>query len=155
MDIPNIAVLPALPLPQRGELPDLPGVYFALGANDEVLYIGKAVSLCNRWKSTGHHRYKQLMAMPGVRLAWLAISTPDLLDAVEEACIKHFRPVLNGTRGIDRVRPREVVLTLPRPIWNALEEEVNAMGLQGVHGVRNKILLRWIASHLRSKGWLK
>lgn len=97
MNFPDLTTLPSTEFTNRSALPDLPGIYFAM-KGDEVLYIGKAVSLINRWKSETHHRYSQLAEIEGVRLAWLITDDPDLLEGIEQACIEHFRPVLNNSK---------------------------------------------------------
>lgn len=49
-------------------------------------------------------------------------------------------------------REREITVVLPPAIWSALQAEVEAEGLQGAHGAKNTILLRWLSAHLRSTG---
>jgi len=49
-------------------------------------------------------------------------------------------------------REREVTIVLPPAIWAALQSEVAAEGLQGAHGAKNGIILRWLSSHLRNTG---
>lgn len=96
MDISAVdpSMLPSLSLDQRNALPDCPAIYFVLSPDDVVLYIGKTVKLMMRWKA--HHRYRQCAAIPGVRIAWLSLTdTPDLLNAIEQACIEYFEPTFN------------------------------------------------------------
>ncbi len=88
-----LPALPSLPLDERGDLPDTAAIYFVL-AGDAVLYIGQSVSLRQRWLA--HHRLAQLNEYGGCRIAWMTVDDAGLLDALEQACIAHFEPVLNG-----------------------------------------------------------
>lgn len=151
VELPVLSRLPALPLEERKDLPMCGAVYFALGERGEVLYIGKAVNLRSRWQAKTHHRYEQLSTMPGVRLAWLVVSEPALLDEIERACIEHFQPALNGTRGI---QTRTVRVTLYQHNYDALQAELDRQGLRGVPGAVNVILNEWIARGLREGGYL-
>lgn len=95
MTIPNVEALPAIDLVKKEELPEVSCIYFAIDSEGVIQYIGRTINLNTRWKS--HHRYQQLSALSGVRIAYLE-TAEDLLDEVEEALIEHFDPVLNGTR---------------------------------------------------------
>lgn len=123
----DLATLPTLPLAQRAALPDAPGIYFALAADGTVLYIGKARRLVARWNSTQHHRYAQLAAMPGVRLAWLVVSDVALLRSIEQACIEYFNPPLNSTPKEGNRRGRiSFQLVIPAEVLVAVRELANA-----------------------------
>lgn len=93
--IPQIERLPFTGFLQKKTLPTESGIYFALSESGEVLYIGRAGDIAQRW--TAHHRAKQLEEMNCARLAWLTVSNPELLPEIEAALITHFQPVLNGT----------------------------------------------------------
>lgn len=67
--------LPSLPLEMRSQLPTTPRIYFCLSESGEVLYIGKAEKLRQRWRQ--HHRCKQLQAMDGDKIAYLSVDGPD------------------------------------------------------------------------------
>ena len=41
--------LPFVPLKQRNDLPETPAVYFVISEEAEILYIGQAINLRNRW----------------------------------------------------------------------------------------------------------
>lgn len=96
----DLSTLDWLPLARRKELPTISAIYFALWCSElssppfrEVLYVGKATSLVQRW--AGHHRLPQLLRFSNVRLLWLP--TPvEQLDKFEAACIQRFNPILNG-----------------------------------------------------------
>lgn len=92
----NLSTLPSLPLNERGNLPKVPAIYFALDTNNAIVYIGKARRLIERWRGVSHHRYGELSEMSGIRLTWLVVSDPVDLDDIETACIAHFSPLLNG-----------------------------------------------------------
>ena len=92
----NIAVLPSLPFAQRGQLPNIAGLYFVLGQEQAILYIGRAKSLCFRWQT--HHRMTQFSALPDVRIAWFAVEDESTLDDLETKAILYFEPAYNGPR---------------------------------------------------------
>lgn len=89
----NLADLPSVPLSERGTLPNHPAIYFAMSQSGDVLYIGRAVSLCKRWSS--HQRLLQLEEMGGVRIAWLAVLNGNVLPGLEGVLIDRFKPSLN------------------------------------------------------------
>jgi hypothetical protein len=89
--------LPALPLEDHLNLPDVCAIYFALSKQQEILSIGRAQRLGRRWHT--HHRLTQLEYIGRVKIAWLVIEPHVLIDPIwlEEECIQHFCPLLNGT----------------------------------------------------------
>lgn len=104
--------LPSLPIEDRRELPDAAAIYFVM-TGDTVLYIGQSGRV--RQRGIAHHRLAQLNEYGGCRIAWMDVSDASLLEDLEQACIAHFSPVLNGAvqhddeRGALRVRlPREL-----------------------------------------------
>jgi hypothetical protein len=103
--------LPSLPLAERKKLPDCAAIYFAIDANNRVLYVGKAKKLVARWKN--HHRLYKLEEIDkecSVRIAWQAWNEEDL-DEAERSSIKRFQPLLNNTEvETPTVVPSEVVL---------------------------------------------
>src|SRR5215831_9532432 len=98
----DVGVLPTLPLAERGDLPDTPAIYFVL-TGDTVLYVGKAGCLRQRW--VAHHRLAQLGEYGACRMAWMQVDDAGLLDELEQACIDHFQPVLNGETRPTWARP--------------------------------------------------
>ncbi len=89
--------LPSLPLSRKGELPEISAVYFSLSEQGEILYIGQAVNLKNRWLN--HHRLKELVAqIHPVRVAWIEVQEESALTPLESALISHFNPSLNGKK---------------------------------------------------------
>jgi hypothetical protein len=91
----DLSQLPSLPLAERKKLPDVSGIYFAMSADGEVLYVGRTRSLFLRWQT--HHRFRQLEVVPGVRIAWLTADRSSLPDK-ERSFITDFSPPLNRTR---------------------------------------------------------
>lgn len=87
-------LLPSVDLGNVKALPKKSGVYFAISRSGQILYIGSASSLCDRWK--GHHRKLELAANDGIRIGY-ALITDDILD-VERECITYFKPLLNGKK---------------------------------------------------------
>ena len=84
----------------RSHLPNTSAIYFAIDSLGNIQYIGKAADLRQKWMQ--HHRYKQLLSINGVRIAWLQIDTPELLASVEAALIHWFDPPLNRWGEINR-----------------------------------------------------
>lgn len=103
--------LPSILLAERKQLPDCPAIYFAIDANNRILYVGKAKKLVGRWKN--HHRIHKLEEIHReccVRIAWQAWNEEDL-DEAERSSIKRFQPLLNYTEvETPTVVPSEVVL---------------------------------------------
>lgn len=96
--------LPCVGIRSKGMLPKESGIYFAIAGTD-ILYIGMATNLQQRWRA-GHHRYQQLESYDDVVIAWLVITNPmhRELEIAEETYISRFNPTLNGLE-----RPKEFV----------------------------------------------
>ncbi len=91
----DLSTLPCVALSERNALPSTSGIYFAIDAYGVVQYIGKAVNIQQRWLT--HHRYAQLKDYQSVKIAYLAVSDPELLLPIESALIDWFDPSLNGS----------------------------------------------------------
>lgn len=91
----DLSILPWVPLQAKLNLPELQSVYFVLGTANEVLYVGKAINLRQRWNVGAHHKMASFLAFPDVRIAWLPVREADRLAAVETQYIDHFHPRLN------------------------------------------------------------
>lgn len=93
----NPFTLPSVSILNLDSLPNLGGVYFAISAPAEILYIGKAIDIYQRWRS--HHRFDDINVYSNVKIAYLPciVSSEDDLSEIETACIMHFRPQLNKT----------------------------------------------------------
>jgi hypothetical protein len=116
----EIAALPRVALEARCQLPKCQGIYFAVVAG-EVVYIGKAKNLNNRW--LGHHRLIDLKQYDDVVLSWLQVDGDTLLlNAVESACIERFRPAMNGTEvSANSKGNKSFSVTLPQELSDRLD----------------------------------
>lgn len=93
----NLSELPSLPLECKANLPlRCQGIYIALSAKGEVLYVGRSKDIQKRWRS--HSRFKHLKQIQGSRLAWLEVSDPYLLRILEPALIEYFKPEFNDPK---------------------------------------------------------
>jgi hypothetical protein len=147
-NVPDIQALPSVRFDDRKALPSLPAIYFAIDGDGRVLYIGKAVRLSQRWVGQSHHRHKQLVGVPGVRIAWLTVDDPALLDSIEEACIAHFSPALNGTPAEQSNRTRQITVTLYPLVWAELERRRAAARAAGAEprGLDSIVMNEWLLS---------
>ena len=74
-------------------LPNKPGIYYAVKGS-QVLYIGKALSLRQRWSGNNHKQKERLLRMGGVVLFYrFALEYRLLLEEAKE--IQLFDPPLN------------------------------------------------------------
>ena len=89
----DLKSLPWLPLTEKSAFPKQAAIYFAIDSLGCVQYIGRSVNVRARWGS--HHRYSQLDAIGGVKVAYLFVDMPELLPQIETALIAYFQPVLN------------------------------------------------------------
>lgn len=90
----KIQHLPSVDLLKKDSLPKLPGIYFAIDSLDRVQYIGQSENLYRRWLD--HSRYSDFKRIGKVRIAYLFISSKELLPQVEAALIYYFNPSLNS-----------------------------------------------------------
>lgn len=95
--------LPSVSIDERDSLPKVAAIYFAL-SGEEILYIGKANCLRERWGS--HHRMRNIAIFDNARIAWCPFGAGVNLAEIERVCIKHFNPRLNHA-----VIPEELVGT--------------------------------------------
>jgi excinuclease UvrABC nuclease subunit len=75
-------------------LPEVSGVYRVLDANNNVIYVGQARNIRERWKN--HHKLKEIVALCGVDayIDWVEI--PEwLLNRVENTAVCFYQPKLN------------------------------------------------------------
>lgn len=90
----NIISFNSLFLTQKEKLPACPAVYFVLSNQKEILYIGRANNLRNRWQN--HHRFAQVNRLD-TRIAWMEVADEGELPEIERNLISAFKPLLNGT----------------------------------------------------------
>jgi hypothetical protein len=91
----NPWALPRVPL--GSQLPDAPGIYFAM-FKDQILYIGMtSTSFAKRWAR--HHRLQELSSIRGVEIACCVIHASKAdLESIESSLIATLCPVLNRRR---------------------------------------------------------
>jgi len=90
----NIINLDSLLLTKKVNLPSCPAVYFVLSQQKEILYIGRADNLRNRWQN--HHRFAQVNRS-GTQIVWMEVADKSELPEIERNLISVFKPLLNGT----------------------------------------------------------
>ena len=97
MDLFDPRLLPSVALADRGNLPQMPAVYFAIDASGVIRYVGKTKQLCRRWNCNAHHRLRSLEEMGGVRIHYAGIFSPtsDESREIERQLIRRFKPSLN------------------------------------------------------------
>lgn len=81
-------------------LPDTPCVYFVLGADGQVVYVGKTVNLRARWGN--HHCLSRAKNRTDMKLAWLE-APPAFLAVIEAMFILSFKPEWNQNERTERV----------------------------------------------------
>jgi len=102
VDLANVAQIDCAKLPwiyfgQRRQLPVISAIYFALDAAGDILYIGKAKNLKERWRA--HHRQTNLQEAQCLRIAWLSCDA-SLAAEIEYALIQHYNPPFNSHVGM-------------------------------------------------------
>ncbi|NEO98435.1 MAG: GIY-YIG nuclease family protein [Symploca sp. SIO2E9] len=86
-------------LRKRHQLPSSPDIYFVLDNNSQLLYVGRAKNLRERWLGKSHHRYKQLARKGLDKITLGYIKVPfDELEQREKEYIEQFNPALNETK---------------------------------------------------------
>lgn len=106
----DLASLPFVPISQRHRFPNISAIYFVLGKDDEVLYIGRAQSLCLRWQA--HHRLSEFLQDATAKIAWHAVTDVYLLPLIEDALIQYYNPYYNGRRLRNR-KWKQLTVRLP------------------------------------------
>jgi|GEM_PF-3349987 len=86
-------------LRQRHQLPAHPGIYFVVNEHDQLLYIGQAKSLKNRWAGGSHHRYKQFSrkGLDKIFIKYILTSVSEL-NKLEREYINLFKPLINDSK---------------------------------------------------------
>ena len=90
----DLTALPFIPLEQRALLPNIPAIYFVLGTDNHVLYIGRAAFLRQRWHK--HHRLEEFLLMAHITIASFAVANRQSLPTLEHLCITQFNPSCNA-----------------------------------------------------------
>jgi DNA-binding XRE family transcriptional regulator len=98
-------ILPSIALEERAKLPSVSAIYFVI-LEVKILYIGKSINLRKRWKR--HHRIEELQSCGNAMIAWFHfVNIEQNLEELEEECISHFKPLLNGTLRPDPPSPEQ------------------------------------------------
>lgn len=94
---------------KKNPLPEMPGVYFFLGAKDEILYIGKATILADRVKSYFSNDLDAargpklvLMRERATRIAWRPLDSVLESLLLEGQLIKQHQPIYNSDAKDDK-----------------------------------------------------
>ncbi len=76
-------------------LPKISGIYKVLDDKNNVLYIGQAKNIYQRWKN-GHHKISEILSRCGTNAYIESIEVPEwLLNRAENATISFYQPPLN------------------------------------------------------------
>jgi excinuclease ABC subunit C len=102
------------------QLPDAPGVYQMIGANNHILYIGKAVSLRNRVRSyfqdsAAHHIRTQAMVERVLDVRTIVVNNEIEALILEANLIKRYQPPFNVRLRDDKRYPYLKVTNEPFP----------------------------------------
>jgi len=112
----------SVPLMQRDQLPNAPGIYAIVDANHEVWYVGKSKNIQARWQGKTHHRFPALSRRNkkyDFQIYWYLCSVSEL-DQKEQLYIDQFKPHLNYSRVLTYARrarqPQEEISRLLKVI---------------------------------------
>lgn len=88
---------PHVSIQRTNKLPNRPGIYAVIGAEKEVLYIGRSTNLRRRWRN--HDKKKDLegLSKKDLKIAYCEIENTVLLPIVEEFFIAQTSPRFNKT----------------------------------------------------------
>ncbi len=114
-----------LPLTQRDQLPNLPGIYVITDLVEQVWYVGKSANLNNRWRGKGHHRYSQLSRANkknSFQIYWKPFPI-EQLNEKEQHYISLFNPHLNGTKVKHYIRKKAQPTAELRRIFQVLNRK--------------------------------
>ena len=102
----QITALPSVPLLDRDQLPNAPGIYFALSGTNELYYIGRSRNMRVRWLQ--HHRYSELCQVSDIRLAFAVVEEQHMLGNLERALIRRLNPPINDIFTARYPQPTEI-----------------------------------------------
>jgi excinuclease UvrABC nuclease subunit len=84
-----------VPVNNLKALPSVSGIYLVYDADGEVIYIGQAKNICQRWNS-GHHKLGEIIAECGMNAYISWVEVPEwLLNRAENAAVRFYKPRLN------------------------------------------------------------
>ncbi|MEL6788658.1 MAG: GIY-YIG nuclease family protein [Cyanobacteria bacterium J06607_15] len=77
------------------ELPKICGIYKVVDDNNNVLYVGQAKDIYQRWNK-GHHTMGKILNKCGTNAYIVWVKIPEwLLNRAENAAISFYQPILN------------------------------------------------------------
>lgn len=88
-----IPSLPSMALSLTKQLPTIPALYFCVSGGKQILFIGIAGNLNQRF--TPHHKAEHLKNFSHVKIHWLELKRDDLSFELEQQFIQFHDPVLN------------------------------------------------------------
>ena len=92
----DLSLLPSTALNQQPEsLPSGAALYLALTPSPEVLFVSTTPNLMECWRES-LESLGRLSELPDIRIAWVEVSSSELLPSIEALFISHFQPPLNG-----------------------------------------------------------
>lgn len=84
-----------VPVNNLKALPSVSGIYLVYDADGEVIYIGQAKNIHQRWKS-GHHKLGEIITECGTNAYISWVEVPEwLLNRAENAAVRFYKPRLN------------------------------------------------------------
>lgn len=91
----QVFALPSVPYAEKRYLPDVPGIYFVLSEDGQVVYIGAAnYSLRRRWRQ--HNETRTIRATQSVRIAYVVCEHYWQRRMTERFAVSSLQPILNG-----------------------------------------------------------
>ncbi len=76
-------------------LPKISGIYIVLDNQNNVLYIGQAKNIYQRWNN-GHHKISEILSRCGTNAYIESVEVPGwLLNRAENSAISFYQPPLN------------------------------------------------------------
>ncbi len=84
-----------VPITNLKNLPKICGIYQVLDDHNNVLYIGQAKNIYQRWKN-GHHKMNEILSRCGANAYIESVQVPGwLLNRAENSAISFYQPPLN------------------------------------------------------------
>lgn len=126
-----------LPLTQRNQLPNHPGIYVITDLTEQVWYVGKSTNLNNRWRGKGHHRYSQLSRSnnkKSFQIYWKPFPL-EQINEKEQYYISLFNPHLNTTKVKSYIRRKPQPTAELKRIFQVINRKTTLF-----HTVRSVVL---------------
>ena len=90
-----------LSMKDRDKLPNKPGIYRVLDGDQNVIYVGQAQDIRERWKNKKHHKLKPIEEYCKKKeteafIDWVLVPKK-LLNRVENCAVEFYDPILNAS----------------------------------------------------------